>query len=144
MLQQKGEGIVDRFGIDYVVVVEHENKIVRNGSNLVDQDRQDCFGRQWLWGVEHTRYAFPDIDRLQSGDEVSHKACRVAVPVIQRKPGGRSPATSDPFAEERGLAKAGGGGDEGQPAVQTLVEAFDQAWARDGPRLRRWDVQFGG
>jgi hypothetical protein len=45
MLQQKGEGIVDRFGIDNVVVVEYENGIVRNGSNLVDQDRQDCYQR---------------------------------------------------------------------------------------------------
>src|SRR5215203_5642052 len=144
MLQQKGEGIVDRFGIDYVVVVENENDFVCDGGQFVEQHRKDRFGRRWLWGVEHARHAFPDIDRLQSGDEVDEKACRVAVLLVQRKPGSRSSATSHPFAEERGLAEAGGGGDEGQLAVQTLVEAFDQAWTLDGPRLSQWDVQFGG
>jgi hypothetical protein len=50
----------------------------------------------------------------------------------------------DPFADERGLAKAGGGRDKGQPAVrrEALVQPLDQAGAEDDLRPEWWDVQF--
>jgi hypothetical protein len=47
-------------------------------------------------------------------------------------------------AEERGFTKAGGGGDEGQFAVQTLVEALDQAGAEENSGPRRGDIEFSG
>jgi hypothetical protein len=68
---------------------------------------------------------------LGTPEEVSHKACGVVIPFVQRQPGGRSLATGYPSAEERDFAKAGGGGDEDQSVEQTLVEAFDQAGAQD-------------
>jgi hypothetical protein len=37
----------------------------------------------------------------------------------------------DPGAEQRGPARAGRGGDEGQLAVQTRVQPFDQAGTGD-------------
>jgi len=65
-------------------------------------------------GLEHTQYPFSNIrrNRLQSSDEVSQKSCGVVIPFIQRQPGDRSLATGDPFADQRGFAKAGGGGDK--------------------------------
>jgi hypothetical protein len=81
---------------------------------------------------------------LQSSDEVSQKACGVVIAFAQRQPCGRSLATGDPFAEEGGFTEAGGGRDEGQSAVQTLVEVLDQAWAWDDFRLRWGDIEFSG
>jgi len=51
-------------------------------------------------------------------------------------------ATSDPFADQRGLAKAGGGGEKSQFAVKPRVQPLDQARTRDqlGPDGR--NVQF--
>ena len=41
VLEQKGEGIVNRLGIDHMVVVEDEDERVREGGDLVEQGRQD-------------------------------------------------------------------------------------------------------
>jgi hypothetical protein len=100
--------------------------------------------------LERTQDPFSDVrgDRLKSGDEVSQKARGVVVPLVQRQPGGRSPATGYPFAKQGGFAEACGGGDEGQSAVQalvkTLVEALDQAGAEDGLRPGWGGVEFRG
>ena len=90
VLEQKGEGIVNRSGIDHVVVVEDEDEIVRDGGDFIEQGRQDRFGRRWLRGLEHTQHPFSNIrrNRLQSSDEVSQKACGVVIPFVQRQPGG--------------------------------------------------------
>ena len=50
VLEQKGEGMVNRLGIDHVVVVEDEDELVREGGDLIEQGRQDRFGRGWLRG----------------------------------------------------------------------------------------------
>ena len=96
--------------------------------------------------MECSYHPFSDIrrDRLQGGDEVRQKACGVVIPFVQREPGGRSPATGEPFAEERGFTEAGGGGDEGQSAVKTLVQVLGQAGAEDNSRLRWGEIEFSG
>ena len=37
MLEQKGEGLVDRFGVNHVVVVKDEDEIVRDGGDFIEQ-----------------------------------------------------------------------------------------------------------
>jgi hypothetical protein len=146
VVQKKGQGVVDRPCIDGVVVVEDEYEIVRDGCDLVEQGRQNRFGRRRLGGPEHTRHPFPDIrhDRLQGGDEVSEKARGVVVPLVQRQPGDGSIGTGGPFAEKRGLAEAGWGGDEGQPAVDALFQTLDQTRSKNHPGPGRGDVELGG
>ena len=120
VLEQKGEGIVNRFGINHVVVVKDEDEIVRDGGDFIEQGRQNRFGGRWLRGLEHSQHPCSNIrrNRLQSSDEVSQKAGGVVIPFVQRQPGDRSLATGDPFADQRGFAKAGGGRDEGQFAAR--------------------------
>ena len=102
-----------------MVVIQDEQEIVRDGGDFIEQGHEDRFGWWWLRGSEQTQNTFSNVwgDGLQSGEEVSHKACGVLILFVQRKPGGRSPASGDPFADERGFTKAGGGRDEGQSAL---------------------------
>src|SRR3712207_6093634 len=90
VLQQKAEGIVNRCGINDVVVVEDENEIVRDGGDLIEQSRQNRFGWRRLRGLEQTQHTFSNVrsNRLQGSDEVSQEACWVVIPFVQRKPGG--------------------------------------------------------
>ena len=37
VLDQKSEGIVNRFGINHVIVIEDKDEIVRDGGNFIDQ-----------------------------------------------------------------------------------------------------------
>ena len=61
VLEQKGEGMVNRFGIDHVVVVQDEDEIVRDGGDFIEQGRQNRFGWRWLRGLEHTQHPFSNI-----------------------------------------------------------------------------------
>src|SRR5207248_6303359 len=101
---------------------------------------------RWLRRLERTQHAFSKSrrNRLQSSDEVGQKACGVVLPFVQGQPGGRSSASSKPFTDQRGFPKAGGGSDEGQVAVQTLVQPLDQAGAGDYVRPKPRNIQFRG
>ena len=96
--------------------------------------------------MEHTQHPFSNIhrNRLQSSDEVSQKACGVVILFVERQPGDWSLATGDPFADQRSFTKAGGCRDEGQLAMQTLVEPVDQAGTKDNFRARWRDIKFSG
>ena len=158
VVEQKGEGLVNRCGINQVVVVQDEDKIVRDGGDFIEQGRQQRFGGRRLRGLKRPQhpcakirrnpFGFAQGKRLQSRDEVSQKAGGVAIPFVQRQPGGRSyraPAgRGEPFADQRGFAKAGRGRDQRQFAVQTLVQPLDQAGAGDNLGARWGDKEFSG
>src|SRR5579884_494967 len=146
MLDEKGEGLVNRFGIKHVVVVKDEDELVFDGGQVIEQGRQNRFGWRWLRRLEESQDPFSNRrrKRLKSRDEVRQKAGGVVLPFVQRQPGCRSSATGKPFANERGFPKAGRSRDKGQFAVQSLVEPLEQAGAADhvGPKPRQ--IQFRG
>src|SRR6266851_3762757 len=142
MIKQKGEGLINRFGINHVVVVKDEDEMVSYGGQVIEQGRQNRFEWWWLRRLEHTQHPFSNIrrNRLQSSDEVRQKACGVVISFVQRQPGHLPIATSHPCADQRSFPKAGGGSDEGQCAVQPL----DQAGSDHYVRPKRRDIQFRG
>ena len=119
-----------------MVIVQDQDEMIRDGGDFIEQGCQNRFGGRWLRGLERAQHPFSNIrrNRLQSSDEVSQKAGGVVIPFVQRQPGDRSLATGDPFADQRGFAKAGGGRDEGQFTMQALVQPLDQAGAEDNVR----------
>ena len=76
VLEQKGEGIVNRFGINHMVVVQDKDEMVRDGGDFIEQGCQNRFDWRWLRGLENSQHPFSNIrrNRLQSSDEVSQKA----------------------------------------------------------------------
>ena len=52
VLEQKGESIINRFGINSVVVVKDEDEIVRDDDDLIEQGRQNRFSWRWLRGLD--------------------------------------------------------------------------------------------
>ena len=64
VLEQKGEGRVNRFGINHVVVVQDEGKVVRECGNLIEQDGQDRFNR-WEHRSAHECQGIPADLRIQ-------------------------------------------------------------------------------
>jgi hypothetical protein len=77
--------MVNRFGLNKVVVVKDEGKIVRDGGDVIEQGRQHRFGWRWLRGLERCQHSFANIgrNRLQSRDEVSQKAGGIVIPFVQ-------------------------------------------------------------
>ncbi len=148
VFDEESQGLIDRLGIDRVVVIQDEQKVLRDGGNFVEQGGQNGFDLQRLGGLERSQQPLANsrLDRLQRFYQVRDEPRRIVIPLIQRQPGDRLPATCDPFADQRGFAKAGGGRDEGQFAAhcQPLVQPLDQARAEDNFRPRRGDVKFRG
>ena len=98
--------------------------------------------------MEDTQCPLSDIrhNRLQRSDEVSQKTCGVVIALVQRKPGDWPLTSGDPFADQRGFTRAGGGRDEGELAARrkTLVHPLDQAGTENNFRPRWGDVKFRG
>ena len=96
---QKGEGLVNRLGIDQVVVVQDEDERVREGGDVIEQGRQDRVDGRWLRRLQHTQYTLSNRRRngLQRSDEVQEKAGGVVLPFVQRQPGNWSLAIERPI-----------------------------------------------
>ena len=131
MLEQKGEGFVNRFGINHLAVVQDKDEIGRDSSDFVEQDCQNRLSGGGLRGLEHSQHPLSNIrqNHLKSSDEVSQEACGVVVASIQRQPGDllithlpfcndietvwrAVSRTGGPFTDQLGFTKAGGGRDE--------------------------------
>jgi hypothetical protein len=69
---------------------------------------------------------------MLGSDGVPLEVGRVVVAFVQGMSDDRPPVVSDPFAQNRGLAEAGWGGDEGQFPAQARVQPLDQAGAVAG------------
>ena len=41
VLEQKGESLVNRFGINQVVVVKNESELIREGGDFIEQDQSE-------------------------------------------------------------------------------------------------------
>src|SRR5512141_2615812 len=85
VLEEKGEGIVNRFGINRMIVIQDEDEIVLDGGNFIEQVCQNRFDGWRLRGLEHTQYSRSNVrrDRLQSRDETSQKADGVIVRFVK-------------------------------------------------------------
>ncbi len=89
------------------------------------------------------------VNGLQGRDEIHQEAREVIVALVEREPG-NAPIRSladwpiRPFAQQRGLAKAGRGRDERQLAIQARDQLLAQARARHQLRSDRRNMEFGG
>jgi hypothetical protein len=87
MHKQKGKDIVNRRGMNHVIVVNKENNFVLDSGDFIDQYRGNRLHRWRLRGLEHTYYFASNIypNRLQRGHEICHKMNRTPIPFIQRQ-----------------------------------------------------------
>ena len=82
--------------------------------------------------------------RPLGGADSPEELVQIVVACIQRQPTGGGGGTPDPITDRGGLSKASGGRDEGQFAVQALVQLLKQAMTRDQFRSSGRDIEFGG
>ena len=142
VLDQKGEGIVNRFGINRMVVIQDEDEIVRDGGDFIEQGCQNRFDGWRLRGLEHIQHPCSHIrrNRLQSSDEVSQKVRGIVIPFVQRQPGDAnlgfaSLATGGPFADQRSFTKTSGRRDEGHLACSEVLRSVARSDGDGGQRV---------
>ena len=94
VLDQKGEGVVNRLGVDQVVVVKDEDEAFREGGDLVDQGGQKRFGRRWLRGLERSQHIGANA-RCKPSTWLRASVCKSRDEVGQKAVGSLSPSSSD-------------------------------------------------
>src|SRR5690606_16018041 len=146
VLQQKGQRLVNRLGIDQVIVVEDQYELIPGGGDVIDEGGQDRFDGRGLRGFKGGQYRRPDFrrDRLHGRDEVSQKAARFAIAFIEGQPRDRPASAFDPLANQRRFPETGGSRNDGHSALQAPVQPFDQPGTRDKGRAGLGGVEFGG
>ena len=120
----------------------------RGCGDVLEERCQRRLERHWLRRPEQGQHAGadPGRNRLQRGDQVGQEPAGVAVTLVKRQPCHGSPAARDPLADQGGLAEAGRGGDQGQPAAggQAAVQALHEARAGDAALPAGRDEELGG
>ena len=91
-LDQKGKRIVNRLGINDMVIIQHEDKRILDGGDVIEQRRQNRLGGRRLRRLERAQDSFTQIhhnlvgpmqgQRLQGRDEVSQKAVKVVIAFV--------------------------------------------------------------
>jgi hypothetical protein len=145
VLQQEAERLVDRLGLDQVVVVQHQHDRLGRTGQLVDHHGRDRLARTGLRALQEPGGLLgnPRGDRVQRGGDVAPEPHRVVVSLVQRQPGHRPPAASGPVGQQGRLAEPGRGADQDQLAARPLVQTLQQPRARHEPGPRPWHMQLG-
>ena len=148
MVEQKSKGLVNRLRFDNVVVVEHEHELVRDGGDVIQQRPQRRLDRWRLGRIQQREgiLANPRLHRLQCSDEVSPEQRWLIVVLVKRDPCPRPFAgrgSCQPFSQHRRLAETRRRGDQGQLALDPLVQALDQSRTRYQPRTPLGDIELG-
>ena len=141
---RKASASIDRLGIKHMVVIQHEDESIGDGGDLIEQGCQKRFGWRRLRGLKRSQHPFAKLrrNRLHSRDEVSQKTGEIVIAFVQRQPGDFDrlvqgeglEATGDPFADQRGFTKAGGGRDEGQFAAAADPRSAARSGGGEGQR----------
>ena len=146
MLDEIRERLVNRFGIEQVVVVQDQDEMVRNGGQVIEQGRQQRFDGWGLRGLEHPHQ--PSSNRWRKGlhrrDEVRQKAGGVILLCVQRQPGRWCTAFGQPLREQGGFAKTGGGRDERERTLRSLRESREEMRAAHEVRAWQGSIELGG
>ncbi|MDQ3694150.1 MAG: hypothetical protein M3464_11035 [Chloroflexota bacterium] len=94
VIEQEGDGGVDRPGIDHMEVVEDERHVGPARGELVDQGRHDRLDRWGVGRMQQGEGVPADLGprRPRRGDDVGPEERGVVVARIERNPGRRSRA----------------------------------------------------
>ena len=85
MVEKKGDGTVDRLGIDNVKVVEDEGEVILNRIDFIDQGRQDGLDRWRLRQMQQRARVLANTGPrgLQCGDQVGPEEAGGVVALIE-------------------------------------------------------------
>nr|WP_316046430.1 hypothetical protein [Planococcus glaciei] len=145
VLEQEAQSLIYFFGINHMEIVKNKDEFKRTGRDVIDQSRQNRFDWRWLLGLKQIHHAGSNVflNRLQCRNKVRQEAYRVTIPFVQRQPCDPPAAIGCPFANQRRLAKSGGGGDKRQLAIQSSIKPFNQTRSLDTVRPWLWNIKFG-
>ncbi len=126
VVEDEGEGFMDRLGADDVVVVQHEREGSVQLAQIVDQADQEPLEWWRLGRLQHAKRRLGQVrlQRPQRSNHIGQEARWVIIIILERETGERVVAArirSTPLANKRGLPETGRGRDQGERKRQPLA-----------------------
>jgi len=146
VLDQEEHRLLHVEGLDEVVVVQHQDDIAGERSEVVQQTGDDRFQR-CRGGLQPAQCVGSDVgsDLSHGGDDIGPEHRRVAVAPVERQPRRRLHLLivgGEPLGEQRGLAEAGRGGHEHDGRKGATIEALVQPGPLDHTPSPPRDMQL--
>ena len=115
--------------VNKVIIIQHQDDIVRHISQFIDEQGSDLIRRQGPRRLGQGGCGLKRIrkGRLQGGGKRVHENGQLVVVFIQGKPGIRAINCLHPLGQQCRLAKAGRGAHQGDLAAECRIQAFDEA-----------------
>ena len=133
VLQQERHAVAEVGPVDQVVVIEHQNHIIRRGRELVEHRDDDGLDRRLGRLQQRERVGSNTRDRrLQGGDHVGPERGGLAVALIEGQPRHRPflrGRRGKPCGEQSGLSEPGG--------AEISVSLASAAWLKRPPNRGR-------
>ena len=143
VLQEERHRRVDLDGLDEVVVVEHQDQVLRRRLEVVDQRGHDDVQRHAGRLQECCRLG-AQVGRggLQGGDDVGPEPHGFVVPRVEGEPRGGG-SVGEPFGDQRRLAEARRSGDQRERALPAALRRVAEARPGDQRPAPAWRVELG-
>jgi hypothetical protein len=152
MVEKKGDRPVDRGRVDEMIVIQDKGGRGRLVGEAVDKPREDRFPGRGIQrmpprsdvrsgGPEAGQRLFPGsgLDSLGGCNQVREKASQVVEALVKRKPSDFGPTLLCPSAQQRRFAIAGGGRDQDQLSMETVIQETEQPRSMDQAHPHRRD-----
>jgi hypothetical protein len=142
---QQPDRLLDRPGLDQVVVVQHQGDPALPRGELVDDHGHHRLRRR-RGTLERGGDPLADAGPhpVQRSGHIAPEPGRVVVAFVQRQPGDRLPAAVGPVGQQGRLAEPGRGAHQGQLPLRPLVQPLQQPRADQEPAAGAGPVQLGG
>ena len=132
MLDERSHALVDPLVFDRVIVVQHQDELLREVGELVDQRRESLVNEVDAGRTQHRQRGFadPGHHRAQRLDDVHPEPRGIVVARLQREPGHRTLFSygRPPLRHEHRLSATSGTVDQRKRLRQALRECVDQAF----------------
>jgi hypothetical protein len=99
---------------DDVIILEHEDKILLDTNDVVDQPREDLLDDRRLHGIQRRAQTLADtaVNCLEGGIHIAPEMQRIIIAFVEGEPGKGESACPGPVTDEGRLAEPCRGGDE--------------------------------
>ena len=146
VVEEELEPLVDLGAFDDVVVVDHEQRRVRDLGKGVQKRREDRFNRNGVRVEQRARHVADRRRPFKRGGHVGPERAHLVVSWIQRHPGGRPSMACggcEPLRDDRGLAEARRRRNNRQLGPRAALEEFGEARPRHDAWTWLGSVELG-
>ena len=145
MLDEQVEQGMHLARVNEVIVIEHQDDIVRHISELIDEQGGQAIG--W-WEVRCFEQAGGGPERIgkdgsQGSGKCVHEEAQLIVVFVKGEPGGVAVTRLQPLDQQSGLAKPGRRGNQRDLAAEPGVQALEETGTGDQIAAAAWSIEFG-